>query len=908
MPGKGALAMDSVAHGTWRFGGEVGARLEGNVAHWLLRAPGASPGLLQMFHRRDRHWPYQEPVPWAGEFAGKYLISAVQACRMSDDPRLKPFVQEYVDALVACQAEDGYLGPWREHERLLGHWDLWGHYHCMLGLSMWYDDTGYPPAYDCVTRAADCICDTYAAGDRRPIDAGTPQINLAVLHVMAELYQRTGDERYGALVARIEEDLEEDGDWLRKGAEGVPYYQLPGGGTRWESLHIVQGFRQRYEATGEARYKQALVSLWESIRKCDRHPSGAFSTHEQAFGSVYAKGSIETCCSVAWMALTIDALRLTGDATVADELELSTWNQALASQHPSGSWCTYDTPMDGVRAPSFHQINFQYRPGTPELNCCSVNSPRTLGMLSEWAVMEDDAGLAVNFYGPGEFALTRRNGDRVVITQETGYPVEGVVRLTVSPGQASAFTLKLRIPTWSKQTAVNVNGAPVEENAEPGTYLALGRTWAPGDVVEMTFDVSPRYWTGEGPDRGGRAAIYAGPLLLAFDAFFNEAETADLKPVNMAELKLVPVPVDSERRTGYFPPLGLWETAMEGGQTIVLCDFASAGAHGTDYVGWLPASHVLPPPTELAIPEDGAVGTPGPVLFRWTPTGAEDVAYTFLVAKDAGFQEIVAQQGGLEGHTITVREGLEDPGVYYWKVQSTNAYGSVDSRAGPRSFRVDASAEAPFLAIGEDGLMVASPLDGDGAASFGVCRLQEGLAPAADRHGRAEGAVAFSGPASKLRYALPFFPERDYSFHAWVCPEGLPVSGIQQVFSAWCRGMDDPLRVTLDGDAVFARIEARGGFGTEGAPLQNGAWVHVAAVKEGPKLTLFADGNAVHSAEVPERVYSFSTDVGIGYNPLYSGGEHFVGRIDNFAFYARALSAAEIAALAAGGERLAADS
>jgi hypothetical protein len=50
----------------------------------------------------------------------------------------------------------------------------------------------------------------------------------------------------------------------------------------------------------------------------------------------YAGGSIETCCSVAWMALTIDALRLTGDPTVADELELTLWNQALAAQHPSG--------------------------------------------------------------------------------------------------------------------------------------------------------------------------------------------------------------------------------------------------------------------------------------------------------------------------------------------------------------------------------------------------------------------------------------------------------------------------------------------------------------------------------------------------------------------------------------------
>jgi len=890
---KGKPIMESISGGRWHFDGELGARIDGNVTHWLLRAPGANPGILEMFRRRNRYRPYAEPVPWAGEFAGKYLISAVQACRMSDDPRLKPFVQAFVDQLVACQADNGYLGPWPTKQELLGHWDLWGHYHCMLGLLMWADDTGDRSALEAVERAAECICRVYVDSGRRPIEAGSPPMNLAVLHIFAELYRRTGNPRYWELIRRIEEDLPQDGDWLRQGAAGVPYYQLPGSGPRWESLHIVQGFAPLFVATGEERYRQALLSLWNSIRQYDRHPSGAFSSNEGATGSIYAGGSIETCCSVAWMALTLDALRLTGDPTMADELELTLWNQALAAQHPSGNWCTYDTPINGVRAPSYQQIHFQYRPGTPELNCCSVNGPRTLGMLSEWAVMRDAEGLAVNFYGPSTMDLPLRDGIRLRLVQKTRYPVEGQVRLELDLERASTFTLRLRIPAWSQRTSVRVHGEPLPASPAPGTYLALRREWRKGDAVELELDLRPRYVAGQGPQWGGRVALYVGPLLLAFDAYRNALETVDLKPINVAELQLEPVPVTEPRSPVHFPPLGLWRTATEGGAPVVLCDFASAGAHGTDYAAWLPASHLPPPATTLKMPAPEAIGAPGPVLFRWTPSGAPEETYELLIARDAAFQQVVVHLKNLRETHATVAEGLAEDGVYYWKVQTVNAYGVTENREGPRPFRVDHTAREPFFTWREDGLLVASPLDGGGAPSWGSLTLEEGLAPAPDRHGHPNGAVRFSG-SSRLRYALPFFPERDYSFCAWVCPEGLPVQGIQQIFSAWCRGMDDPLRVTLDGSAVFARIEAGGAWGTAGVTLENGVWVHVAAVKEGTSLTLYVNGQAAQATAVPEYVRSQSTDIGIGFNPLYPGGEHFLGKMDDFAFYGRALTATEV--------------
>ena len=89
----------------------------------------------------------------------------------------------------------------------------------------------------------------------------------------------------------------------------------------------------------------------------------------------------------------VDMLRLTGNPIVADELELSTLNQVLGYQHRSGKWCTYNTPMDGVRVQQHEaDIAFQIRPGSEEINCCSANAPRGFGMISDWALMTDGRG------------------------------------------------------------------------------------------------------------------------------------------------------------------------------------------------------------------------------------------------------------------------------------------------------------------------------------------------------------------------------------------------------------------------------------------------------------------------------------------------------------------------------------
>src|SRR5688500_10311702 len=102
--------LESPASCEARLRGEVGRRIDANLAHWLLTAPSANPAMLQIFRDRDRQ-PPRDLVPWAGEFAGKYLISAVQALKLTSDGRLREHLNRFVPELIATQRPDGYLGP-----------------------------------------------------------------------------------------------------------------------------------------------------------------------------------------------------------------------------------------------------------------------------------------------------------------------------------------------------------------------------------------------------------------------------------------------------------------------------------------------------------------------------------------------------------------------------------------------------------------------------------------------------------------------------------------------------------------------------------------------------------------------------------------------------------------------------
>jgi uncharacterized protein len=884
----------------FRFEGFTGERVRRNVENWLLPAPGANPGLLEMFQLRDRT-PAPKLVPWAGEFAGKYLISLIQALRMTSNPELESLAAEIVAKLIASQDRDGYLGPFRHEERLRGHWDLWGHYHCMLALLMWHERTRFSDALACTKRVADLVCATYLGTGRRAIDAGSDEMNLAIIHSLGWLHRITKEDRYLQMMREIERDWERGGDYLRTGLNGVEFFQSPR--PRWESLHNLQGLVELYRITGDKKYRRAFEHHWRSIARWDVRNSGGFSSGEQATGNPYAPTAIETCCSIAWMAISLDMLALTGDSHVADALELSTLNAWAGAQHPSGRWCTYSTPMDGMREASAHSIVFQARHGTPELNCCSVNGPRGWGMLAEWAVMGSSNGYVLNWLAPFRAALPGSSAAdqsfdqaRRVIAVEGNYPVEPQVTIRLQLEQDEEFTLRIRIPAWSLNTTASLNSEPLPA-PKAGSYLTVRRKWRArglhADVLTLNLDLKPRYVSGD-KEASGKISIYRGPLLLAWDQRFNSFDESNLPMIDpraLAEARVVPTESSTNSLDRLFTPVFRMDIPAADGQSVRLCDFATAGATSTRYRSWLPTTNAAPPPVVTRFPGDGVEISRGKIAFRWTgPRNMPALSYTLQISESEEFAAPLIEMRNLTNREvlIDITDQFRPEQPYYWQIISSNAAGETRSTGHAARFRVNSalpraseSLEQPRT-VGPNGEIIRASLRGHPAPQFGnwqeTAQWREAIGP--DN----TPVVSLNGINQRILYNIGPWPDERYSVSLRFRVREFPTNRVGQLFSAWTTAMDDPLRLVIQNGRLFGRIESGTSYSTEGIPIELGRWYDLKAIKDGGRLSLVLDGKQRTFCNVPEYISTNAKDFALGGNPHHSGDEFLAADLVDLLF------------------------
>ena len=896
------------------LGGAVGRQFDRVVENWLVRAPSANPALLSVFQLRDRA-PQTDAyyVPWVGEFVGKYLTSATLATGLSDSSRLREVNDAVARAFMASQDKDGYLGPFPHEKRLLVGWDLWGHYHAIHALLERYRLLGDEDALVCARRAADLICATFHDGAKRPKDVGSDEMNLAALTALARLYGVTGESRYLETAQVFLEDLKSCGDFYRAGLERREFFQTAR--PRWESLHTIMGLGEMYRVTGDASYREAFWNLYESIARRDVHHNGSFSCGEQAVGTPYRNGAIETCCTVAWIALSVEALRLSGDSICADRLENSLYNAVCAYTHPSGSWCAYNTPQNGRREASFHTIVFQARPGQPELNCCSVNGPRGFGELFNWAITEErspdgEPSLCVNYYGPMR-ATFRFDNERFTLVQETDYPRDGRIAIRIvpdDPNYKKPISLKLRIPSWARNVALIDSASPEQEIDVPsGEYYTLKKTWSDEDYLVLQIPIRLRYEVGDG-DFADKICLFYGPTLLAYDQLDNVLDPENIA-IDRAALDDAVVTAPKESRDdeiiGRYAPLVRVETptrdSRAGSAKAVFRDVATAGAQGETYQTWFSGLQFEPPAPAQEFPEPDAVLPPGAIRFgRRGSSPAHAPSAVLLVSESPSFDCVATtldMAEATEAFASPEMTSVLQPGKkYFWKIVASNAYGSSESST--RSFHIDSKLE-PFDWRGYQERLESNrttrPLIVDalkGEANPSIGRLEranhiEGFA--SDASDRLD-AVAFNGVDSEIVYALDDFPAVDYEASLMFMTDVLPEKDhIAQIISAWTKGMDDPLRVAIDDlGNLYGAIESREALSSPRVPITLGRWYRLRVVKNRDSWRLELDDNLVGELQVDEISPTTSSAIGLGCNPRFrERSEFFSGKIKDFRLLGR---------------------
>lgn len=543
--------------------------------------------------------PYREKKEigsdgWRCEYWGKWFTSLALADAYQSTPETRAKLQQAVTALLETAAPDGYLGTRVPEHRLKG-WDVWGRKYALLGLMAYYDRTGDPAVLDSARRHLDTLLAQIGPDKANIADVGEHKGLAAssVLEPVVLLYQRGGDAKYLEFAQYIV------GQWSK------PSKQLPGGmrliedaiartppfkmswNKAYEMMSCFEGLCELYRSTGNPSYLEACKGLGEAILRDEVTLVGPGTQIEHWFQGKQKQAGVvnrpmETCVTATWMKFASQLLRLTGDPRYADELEKNLYNGLLGAMMPDGSWWAYFSAPMGERVPSDMQHE------DVGLSCCVVNGPRGLMLTPFWAFMSSSQGPVINLFAPARASLLTPKGQPLAIQVAGDYPVSEQVRISIHPTAAEEFTILLRIPAWSENTDLRVNGQKTP--TEPGTYAKIHRLWRTDDKITIAFDFRGRIL--EAPDGNGHLAVARGPIVLSLDNRLAPPQplSASLDRSLFPHITLRPN-VAAAQKIGAWMAFDVPFTLNEKPGCLTMCDFASAGTEwreGAYYRSWLP--------------------------------------------------------------------------------------------------------------------------------------------------------------------------------------------------------------------------------------------------------------------------------------------------------------------------------
>jgi uncharacterized protein len=519
-------------------------------------------------------------APRAGEHAGMWLQAATLAQAFTKDGELKTKLDRVAAALIATQGEDGSLGARANGAPQAAggeeKWDVWGQRCGLLGLLTYAAYTGNSAALDAAKKIGDLLVRTFGReGQLNVNERGL--VSGGVLEPVMLLHRATGDEKHldfaRFLVERWEDEM---GPKLVSALTTQRSVRQAANGRAYEMLLCLSGLCELYRTTGEAKYLIPAGNAWQDVVANHLLPTGSGGSRGQwsanrQFPSDAGDEPAETCVTVAWMQLNTQLLRLTGEAKYADELEKTVYNHLAAAQRPDGAAWTAFTPLAGVKAYS------------TALDRGASAGPAGWAMTPAFAYANSGDGIVVNLFAPGAATLQIK-GKTVLVKQETNYPLDGRVAVTITTPEPMKFALRFRVPSWS-----NLNGL----KAKPGEYWLLRQTWSKTQTITFHLDLPVRRIPGEGA-QAGKFALARGPQVLAVDRLYNP----DLGPLS-AYAPATEKPQLTVSAT-YRDPDGLpvYETEAvairdtdkhKAGARVTLrfVAFSSAGAHGHEYHVWL---------------------------------------------------------------------------------------------------------------------------------------------------------------------------------------------------------------------------------------------------------------------------------------------------------------------------------
>ena len=455
------------------------------------------------------------------------------ACSLQNHPDLvlEAKCDEWIDKFAEAQQPDGYINTFYTLTGLENRWkdmdrhEMYCAGHMIEAGIAYFQVTGKRKLLDVCIRMADHMMTVFGPGKRDWIP-GHEEIELALV----KLFQVTGEKKYldfaDWLLSERGHGYGSYGDervWpTRYYQDEVPVREMTDiSGHAVRSMYLFCGMADVASYTGDQGYRDALDRVWDDVVLRNMYITGGIgqSSHNEGFTNDYSLPNLtaycETCASVGMVLWNWRMGQFTGDGKYADVLERALYNGALAGISLSGDRFFYVNPLESR--------GDHHRQAWYGCACCPSQICRFLPSIGNYVYGVSDKALWVNLY-MGSQADIKLGKKQVTLKQETDYPWNGDVRLTLGLKGKLHTQLRLRIPAWCESYTLSVNGGPVAFVVEKG-YAILERTWKDGDQVTLKLEM-PVQMVAADPrvkEDEGLRAIQRGPVVYCLE----EADNAE---------------------------------------------------------------------------------------------------------------------------------------------------------------------------------------------------------------------------------------------------------------------------------------------------------------------------------------------------------------------------------------------
>jgi DUF1680 family protein len=510
--------------------------------------------------------PGQKPphIFWDSD-AGKWIEAISYSLAKYPNEEFERKADEVIDMIEKAQQPDGYLNiyytavePEKRWTNLRERHELYDAGHLIEAAVAYYEATGKRKLLDVLTRYADHIITQFGPeeGKRRGYP-GHPELELALV----KLYRETGEERYlnlskyfvderGQSPHYFDVEAVERGDDPRNYWAQTYHYcqahapirdQHSATGHSVRAAYLYSGVADIVAEFGDEELRAAVNDIWDDLTSHQMYITGGLGPAHTNEGFTFAydlpneSAYAETCASIALAFWAQRMFLIDPDSKYTDVMERALYNGVLAGVAFDGETFFYANPLA-----SFPKVNpYEQWSGITSADhyrrsewfdcaCCPPNLARIVADVNSYFYAADASTVYVHLYNQNEAAV-EVGGGSVGIQQETQYPWDGAVKLTVTPEQPAAFELALRIPGWCSEYSMAVNGETVQANVVKG-YARLNRTWANGDTVtlNLAMPVERILPNPEIRQDAGNIALQRGPVVYCLEETDNVNHLANV--------------------------------------------------------------------------------------------------------------------------------------------------------------------------------------------------------------------------------------------------------------------------------------------------------------------------------------------------------------------------------------------